>query len=504
MLRFVRFFSFAVLTQLVLLVNQVVLLPVQLRIWGTVTTATWYAAIALATITTFADLGLRTAGHVELLRFVNAKDESAGLQIKQVWGWIRIMVCGITLSLLAWSLVESLLYGGESQSIWKGALTLAYAIETLLIIRIVFLDSLGHYSEAECTYFVFAMLRLSLALPALLFLRLQPQGLAWIFLITSLVGITLQGRLCKRLGVLGLLDPLPNKLAFTIFATARHTMADPISNWLRISLPVLVIASISTPAAVTTYVALRAIFGASRTTTQQIARVGSVEYLRIHASGQTNRAKLLLIGFVQGAGFLGVAIGGFVIVDNLRILGLWLKHFDRGIFHMVVASFAFSGAFYAYQIFVSLRFRIGELAAVASRQYAFVLYSGIFSVISIVLKSFTVYLCLIVVAEVILSTSFMLRRRSVMVPDYWQAGRRGLLASMGGSVMLVILWLTVQKDHHGIFMSLSSVGVGASIAILLAGIVALVIFQALLNVDLILHPPRANLPRPLTAKPVNS
>jgi hypothetical protein len=209
-----RFFSFAVLTQLVLLLNQVVLLPIQLRQWGVATTATWYAAIALATMTTFADLGLRTASHVELLRFVKNRDEAAGAQLQQVWGWIRVLVCALTLLLLLWSGLDSWFHANFAQTLWKDCLTLAYAIETLLIVRIVYLDSLGHYSTAESTYFTFAVLRLGLALPALLVFHAQPQFLGALYLATSILGIGLQSRFCKRLGILGLFDPLPRRLSF--------------------------------------------------------------------------------------------------------------------------------------------------------------------------------------------------------------------------------------------------------------------------------------------------
>jgi hypothetical protein len=491
MTRFFRFFSFAALTQLVLLLNQVILLPVQLRIWGTSTTAAWYTAIALATITTFADLGLRTAGHVELLRYVNRKDEVAGIHMRQVWGWIRVLVCTITGVLIGAAFVQSMLQGGGTEVIWKGALTLAYAIETLLIIRIVFLDSLGHYSGAEATYFVFALLRLSLTLPALLILKLPPQGIAWIFLATSVVGIALQGRLCKRIGILGLLDPLPSRLPIAVVVTARYTMAEPISNWLRISLPVLVIASISTPVVVATYVALRAVFGASRTTIQQLARVASVEYLRVAASGQTDRARDLLTGFVQFTGTLGVVIGSLVVVDNLRVLGLWLKHFERGTFQMIAACFA-------------LMFRTGELAAAARRQYSFVLYSAAFATIAALMRSFTLYLCLILSSEIILSTSFMLANRSAMGTDSRRAGQRGMISSVGGLIMLLILWRLVQSNYHGVFIGTSWGSAGGTAAIWGVGIGALAIFQALLNIDLINPLAPVRVQRFFMAKPVKS
>ena len=483
-MRFLSFFSFAMLTQLILLLNQVVLLPIQLRVWGTAATASWYAGIALATITTFADLGLRTAGHVELLRFVNDHDESQGLYIKQVWAWIRMLVCGTTALLLAWLLVQGMFWGQRGEALWKCGLTVAYAMETLLIVRIVFLDSLGHYSAAECTYFVFASIRLGLALPGIWILHLQPAGLSAIFVASSAVGLVLQGRLCRGLGVLGLPDALPRRLSLAVLATARHTMAEPLSNWLRISLPVLVITELSTPVAVTTFVALRAVFGALRTTIQQVARVASVEYLRIQAAHRTAQARAVLIGFVQGATFLGAAIGGVVIVDNLRILGLWLKDFDPGIFHMMVASFALSGAFYAYQIFVSVMFRGGELAAVAGRQYAFVAYSGLIAAIALLAHSLSAYLYMIVTSEALLAATFMLRRGGA-TNDHWLAGKRGLLAAVGGVAMLSVLCVAVQRDYNGIFIRVSSMAAFASVLALVTLAAALATLLTLLNADLV-------------------
>src|SRR5207248_5253452 len=163
---------------------------------------------------------------------------------------------------------------------WRVALTLAYAIETLLIIRIVYLDTLGLYRGAEASYFMFAGLRLALAVPALLVLRLEANGLAWLFLATSVFALALQGWLvCREVRVLGIFAALPRRLSVRVLAVARYTLAEPCASWVRLSLPVLVIAAIAPAASVTTYVALRATFGAARATIQHLARFTSVEYL---------------------------------------------------------------------------------------------------------------------------------------------------------------------------------------------------------------------------------
>ena len=71
------------LTQGVLLLNQVVLLPIQIRIWGHIATAHWYTMLAIATIVSVSDCGLRTAGHAELIRYAhNPADQQAKIDFQ--------------------------------------------------------------------------------------------------------------------------------------------------------------------------------------------------------------------------------------------------------------------------------------------------------------------------------------------------------------------------------------------------------------------------------------
>src|SRR5271154_1038 len=85
-----QFISLALMTQVVLMLNQIVLLPFQIRIWGTDNTAYWYSTLALAAITTVADFGLRTAGHAEVVRYNT--DKQAKAEFQELWAWIRILV----------------------------------------------------------------------------------------------------------------------------------------------------------------------------------------------------------------------------------------------------------------------------------------------------------------------------------------------------------------------------------------------------------------------------
>jgi hypothetical protein len=456
MKKFVQFFSFAAMTQVILLLNQVVLLPMQIRLWGNSETALWYAAIALATVITVADGGLRTAGHVALLQLVRTNDAEAKEEFLQVWAWIRSLVVAVTVVLLLADLVYGAAYGMNEWQIGRALLVLAYAFETMLIIRIVYLDSLGEYSSAESSYFFFAGLRLILAVPALLLFRVHPAGLCLLFLATSVAGLAFQGWLCNIPRELHLFARFPQRLSLATCSLVRFTMAEPCANWARISLPVLVIGLIAPATAVTTYVALRAIYGAARTTIQQVARVGSVEVLRLWEQRRRIPADSLLSLFLLIAGLIGTALGGAVVLDNMRVLSLWLKHFDRQIFQKINLSFALSSPFYAYQIIVALSFRTGQLALTARRQYAYLVYSVIFAVGAVMMRSLDVYMGLLVVAEVTLSASFLVRQNIAGVAGYkTDAGRRGLASAFAGFVLLFVLGHIVRRTGSPLFTILS-------------------------------------------------
>jgi hypothetical protein len=456
MKKFVQFFSFAAMTQVILLLNQVVLLPMQIRLWGNTETALWYAAIALATMTTLADFGLRTAGHVELLSLVRAEDADATAEFRQIWAWIRLLILLITVTLILAVLGYGAWHGMGHWQLGRPLLMMAYAFETLLIIRVVYLDSLGKYSSAESSYFFFAGTRFVLAVPALLLFRMHPLGLCWLFLATSGFGLALQGWLCDIPRELHIFARFPRKLSFSTLTLVRYTMAEPCANWARISLPVLVIGAVAPATAVTTYVALRAVYGAARTTIQQVARVASVEVLRLWEQRRWPQAEPLLSLFLLVAGLIGMALAGTVVLDNMRVLSLWLKHFDRPLFQNINLSFALSSPFYGYQIIVALSFRIGQLAMSARRQYAYLAYSALFAMAALIVRSLDVYLGLLVVAEIVLSMSFLGGQYIAGDKSHRSTvGRRAMMIAFASSALIYALWSIVRHAAGPTFTSKS-------------------------------------------------
>ncbi len=172
------------MTQVVLLLNQVLLLPVQIRVWGTDTTAYWISVMAVANLTSIADFGLRAAGHAELIRHTNdPEDHKSRNEFAQLWAWIRILITATTVVLLIGDFVYHHVYRGQPFALWREALIVGVALEVLLSVRIQYLDSQGYYREAEAGYLVLAAMRLFLALGALLIFKEKAglQVLGWIW-----------------------------------------------------------------------------------------------------------------------------------------------------------------------------------------------------------------------------------------------------------------------------------------------------------------------------------
>lgn len=443
MRKFFQFFSLTILTQGVLLLNQIALLPIQIRIWGHASTAYWCAMFAVASIISVADLGLRTAGHLELIRYArNPADEQAKTEFQHLWAWIRILIGVATIALIALDLLYYCLYAKTLYPLWHVALTIGVALESILCARIMYLDSLELYREAEAGYLLLAATRFCLALGALIFFHAPPDTLAWIWSIAGIFAIAHQSKLCRRIGLLRLFEPMPPGLSLRTLAIALHTMADPASNWVRISLPVLVLSAVGQPVAVTTYVALRSVFGAVRQTISQLSRYASVQYLSLRYSQKMDVAEVQLTLCILFTAFFASVLTCIVIADNFRLATFWLGGLDGTLYQAIAITFGLASPFYVYQILQALMLRCGRVHEIARRQYLYIVSLVIFAAITLLAKSVLLWLVLVLVADILISFSFMLRTEGTST----SAGVRGSLAALASAVLTAGFWLFVRFE----------------------------------------------------------
>ena len=445
-----RFVSLALMTQVVLLLNQIVLLPIQIRLWGTESTAYWYSVVSLAALTSAADFGLRTAGHAEFIRYaVNPNDRQAEIDFRHLWDWMRILLFSSMVVLIGLDLAYHRIFQVAAYPLWRPALVIGIALETLLIVRMMYMDSLGLYTEAEGGYLLLAAGRLTLATGALLIFHAPPATLAWIWFFCGVLAVAQQSWLCRRIKILRLFAWVSPGLSYKTLAVARHTMADPSSNWMRFNAPVLVLAAIAQPAAVTTYVAMRAVFGAARATISQLSRYASVEYLSLRQAGRFPQAEFHITICVLLTAFSASVVSCFVVADNFRLASVWLHHANRELYQAIAITFALGSAFSSYQAIAALMLRSGEVDRIARRQYLYIVYAAVFAVVALVTKSTLLWLVMILLAEITISLSFLLKTSQGGVQSQTRAGARGCQVATASSALILIMWLMVRLGNFG-------------------------------------------------------
>jgi hypothetical protein len=341
----------------------------------------------------------------------------------------------VTLALIS----VDLIYGGYR--FWHTALIVGIALESLLTIRITYLDSLELYRQSEAGYLLLAAARFCLAIGALIFFHSPPDTLAWIWCFTGIFAIAHQSKLCRRIRLLRLFEPMPPGLSLRTLAIARHTMADPASNWVRNSVPVLVLSAVAQPVALTTYVALRSVFGAARQIIMQFSRYASVQYVSLRQSHKTELAEVHFTLCVLFTAFFASVLSCIVIADNFRLASFWLVRSDGTLYQAIAITFGLASPFYVYQIVQALMVRYGKVREIARRQYLYIISLVIFAAITLLTKSVLLWLVLILLADLTLSLSFMLRS-SANTPS--SAGVRGFLAALASTLLSTGLWLLVR------------------------------------------------------------
>ena len=398
--------SVSALTQLLLLASQLVLLPVQLSIWGEVRTAGWYSSLAVAMLASVADLGFRVKGHDELIIIRDQLDDThARERFSTAWFLVRTLVL---ISTLAIALVDVVVHLAASAPyrFWRISLIVALGVETLVVVRVMYFDTFRQYVSGELGYLTLIATRVAAALVALLLFDWSEVGLANVFLASSVAGLLLQERLCTQGHPFKLLERTGTWPTWRAVTEAPRTMADPLTNWARLSLPVLVLGQIAPPSAITAYVALRAVFSALRSVLQQLARVGSTEYLFIRTSVSPVQANHVMTVFLVTSAFLASVAGLACLLDRVRLVQYWVSSLDTAVYMPLAAAFAVSAAFYPYQILLATMMRQGQIAKIARIEYGYLLSIAILSLLIVAIGTLQIYPLALAASEIGLAMGF--------------------------------------------------------------------------------------------------
>ncbi len=188
-----QFASLAFMTQGILLLNQIVLLPIQLRVWGTKTAAEWYSILAVAGVASIADFGLRSAGHLHLTRWANNPDDhDAETEFHLALGLASHPGCVDHVDAAGGGLrLPTFLPGPGLSAVANGTAARRRVGDPPVHSRYLSRHP-GFYTEAEAGYFVLVAGRLVLSVGALLFFHAQPWVLAWIWFLTCVVALVQQ------------------------------------------------------------------------------------------------------------------------------------------------------------------------------------------------------------------------------------------------------------------------------------------------------------------------
>jgi len=463
MRKFLGFFGLTTATQLCLLVNQLVLLPLQLSAWGQETTSEWFVILAIANLASFADLGLRSAGHADLVASVHYGDPAAAERFRPVWALTRaviVIVVAIMLviqTLLAWRL-------NKPFEPWGWAITVSLALDTVVIVRGMWLDTLGRFAGVESLFLTMVASRVLLSIVALAQFRAPPEALAWIMALTACGTAIAQAWLLPKPASLAFLSSGFRSLQWRSLAVVRLVIAEPVSNWVRFSLPVLVLAAISGPTYVTTYVALRAIFGLGRQMINQVARYASIRYVQRASEGDLF-AKRIVTRAVLLSAFVGMAVSCGVIADHGRVLHIWLHSSDPRTIAMIATSFAVGATVYGYQVSAGVLMRQGDVAGIAWRQYTYLFASFTAALVAWLSGSSVLYLVLLALQEVFIAGLFV-QALGIAV------ARISVMAFAISASLIGVVWTAVALDPANLFSTGTVDATAASL--LIAGVVAVV------------------------------
>ncbi|CAM6054511.1 unnamed protein product [Sphagnum tenellum] len=441
-----------------------------LHTWGHEVAAQWFVIVALANLTNVFDLGMHNAGHSQLLAGL-AGDHAAANAFRQTWALTRLTIFGMTALFIMYQCMI-----GTPFLLLTCIMICSAAIDTTLGARGLWFDTLGHFIRVEGAILVMTILRLSLSITALIIFKAPPIIIAWINLLISISGIVIQ-RALLRSPLLGFTAGGFADLNWNSLAIIRLVVADPLCNWVRTSLPVIIFAVIAPSAVVTTYVALRAVFGLARQVSWQITRYASVRYIQ-HMNDDKKWAEQLVVRAIQATVVIGVGVSTVAIVDQGRLIRTWIG-FISDDESSIVLSFAFGTIGFGYYVITNVMMRFGEVAGVAKRQYIYLVAALLTAVITRFFHTnATVYLCLLAGQEILIAALFVGALSNYVM-------RNSVVAFLIGSCVIGLTVFLVHLDAGEMFKVFVPIDLAKSFGVAIAttslSLIALFVFDKSLS-----------------------
>ncbi len=449
------------------MVSQLVLLPLQVRMWGPSVTAQWFVLIATANLMSVADLGLRNVGHDQLLSDVKRRNGAACSEFRQVWALTRALVLGFAAAFLTYQL----LFSGK-EPLLSTTVLVSVTMDTIVILRGIWLDTLGYFNRVEVAYLGMIASRVILSILALMFGG-SPIMVAAIMLLTSAMGVVTQVWLV-RVPALAFFTGGFRELNWRSLCVIRFVLSEPLVGCVRLHLPVIVLATLASPALITTFVAIRAVFGFPRQIVSQLTRYASVVYVQRFRSSREG-AERVAIRAILGITAISVAASNALIADDGRLVRAWLGAKSTDSERLVVLALALATIPLSYQVAASILIRSGNVTGVAKRQYVYLFVSLTCAVAARLLTgSVHLYLASITLQELVIAGLFAATlgarvRRVVVAALFIGASSPGLM------------WGVVDADVGHVFTVVSWGGILATLV--LAGSVTAVALFLLAAID---------------------
>lgn len=373
-----RFLSLAALSQLAIVLFQIVVFPLQIHVWGFAAVAAWATAQAVTAIIGAGDLGLRTVGFTALSQNETDRFDTVWTIVR---GQIVLAFVGAT-AFASWRLAPQL---SGWNVLFPLALGLSSLADTLLFARNAFLEAQNRINRAELGFLALAASRLIACAVAIgvFHTGLLATSLIWLFLGVATL-------LWQSMGV-GAVAPLAGRWRVTgareVYAEARWTVTAPLSVWAQLHLPVAALSFFAPAPVIAAFLAMRVIFGLVRAVVLQVGRVVSVRYARLAAEGQSPAGKAMALNLSVLTLWIAASVALGVYGERLFLTGPMFKLESSPVLHFLSLTFGLSAVLAVHQIFSLTLARSVKLSSAGAAQYAYLGVLGATAAAAIWLKS---------------------------------------------------------------------------------------------------------------------